>query len=69
MTIITEKPVHKNTGKIYKKSWYKQRVVKYTWIEPPVNERLERLSNQTWLSNSYIIAVAIVDYLDKMWVK
>lgn len=60
-----------NKWKTYRKTAYKKMKTKYLRIETPLNEKLEEYAQDTWLSHSYILAEALLNYLttNSLWKK
>lgn len=55
----------KNKWKIFQKTEYKKMIIKYLRITPPLEQALKHYSDKTWLSQSYIMAEALKEYLLK----
>lgn len=54
----------KNKGKTYRKTKFRKMKSKFVSMELPLVIRLEDKSKETWISQSYIIAEALRQYLD-----
>ena len=51
-----------NKGKTFRKTPYKKKIIKYIALEKPLSDKLEQVSKSSGLSQSYVMAIALIEY-------